>query len=64
MKVEFKTEYLEKLYVTPLESIRGKHPFSKEVIKQYKKKVQLLIGLTRLEQLKQFRGLNFEFLNG
>ncbi len=64
MKVEFRTEYLVYLYVTPLEKIKGKHAFTKEIIKQYKKKIQLLISITRIEQLKQFRGLNFEFLKG
>jgi len=64
MKVDFKTEYLEYLYSTPLEEIKGKHAFSKDIIKQYKKKIQLLTVISKLEQLKQFRGLNFEFLKG
>lgn len=64
MKVEFNTEYLAGLYETPLEEIKGKQPFGREIIKQYKKKVQLLISITKLEQLRQFRGLNFEYLKG
>ena len=64
MRVDFKTEYLEYLYVTPLEEIKGKHAFSKDIIKQFKKKVQLLIVISKIEQLKQFRGLYFEFLKG
>ncbi len=64
MTVESKTEYLETLYKTPLDEIRGKHPFSKDVIKQFKKKVQLLMSVSMLQQLKQFRGLNFEYLKG
>lgn len=64
MRVGFKTDYLEYLYRAPLEEIKGKHPFPKEIIKQYKKKVQLLTVISKLEQLKQFRGLNFEFLKG
>lgn len=64
MRVQFKTEYLAYLYVTPLEEIKGKHVFPKEIVKQYKKKIHLLININRIEQLKQFRGLNFEFLNG
>jgi proteic killer suppression protein len=64
MIVEFKTDYLAELYETPLDEIKGKHAFGREIIKQYKKKVQLLIGLTKIEQLRQFRGLNFEPLKG
>jgi toxin HigB-1 len=47
-----------------LDEIKGKHLFGREIIKQYKKKVQLLVGLTKVEQLRQFRGLNFEPLKG
>lgn len=64
MKVGFKTDYLEYLYITPLDEIKGKHAFSKDIIKQFKKKVQLLIGISKIEQLRQFKGLNFEFLKG
>lgn len=64
MLIDFKTAYLEYLYITPLEEIKGKHPFPKDIIKQYKKKVQLLTAISKIEQLKQFRGLNFEFLKG
>jgi proteic killer suppression protein len=64
MKIDFKTTYLEYLYETPFEDIKGKHGFSKDIIKQFKKKVQLLSVISKLEQLKQFRGLNFEFLKG
>jgi len=64
MKVDFKPEYLEYLYVTPLGEIKGKHSFSKDIIKQFKKKVQLLTVTSKTEQLRQFRGLNFEFLKG
>ncbi len=64
MRVVFKTDYLEMLYVIPLEEIKGKQPFSKEIIKQFKKKVQLLTVISSIEQLRQFRGLNFEFLKG
>ena len=48
--------------MTALDDISGKHPFSKGIIKQFKKKVQLLGSISKLEQLKQFRGLNFEYL--
>jgi proteic killer suppression protein len=64
MKVIFEVEELELLFITPLDELRGKQKFSVEVLKQYKKKVQVLIGLTKLEQLKQHRGLYFEYLKG
>jgi len=64
MKVEFKTAYLERLYETPLEDIKGKHAFGKEIILQFKKKVAILVSITNITQLRQFRSLNFEFLKG
>ena len=64
MKVEFKTGELEHWYLTPLEEIKGKLPFSKDIIKQFKKKVQILTAISSLQQLRQFRGLNFESLKG
>ena len=64
MKVEFKTGELEHWYLTPLEEIKGKLPFSKDIIKQFKKKVQILTAISSLQQLRQFRGLNFEHLKG
>ena len=64
MKVEFRTEELAYLYETPLAVIKGKHEFGKDIIKQYKKKIEILIGITNITQLRQFRSLNFEFLKG
>ena len=64
MNIVFEIEELEYFYITPLEAIRGKQKYPIEVIKQYKKRIQLLIALTRLDELKNFRGLNFEFLKG
>lgn len=60
MKVEFKTEYMEYLYETPLDEIKGRYAFGKEIIKQFKKKVDILVGITHITQLRQFRSLNFE----
>ena len=64
MRIDFKTDHWKYLYIKPLEEIKGKQPYPKDIIKQYKKKVQLLTVISKLEQLKQFRGLNFEFLKG
>jgi len=64
MIVYFGSLDLQELYETPLHEIRGKRKIPTEVIKQYKKRVQLLVSINRLEHLKPFKGLNFEFLKG
>jgi len=64
MKVRFSTKEIETFYIIPLENLKGKLPFSKDIIKQYKKKVQLLISVESVNDLKQFRSLNFEALKG
>ncbi|MEQ8712001.1 MAG: type II toxin-antitoxin system RelE/ParE family toxin [Cyclobacteriaceae bacterium] len=64
MKVAFKTKELERLYTIPLNEIRGKQKFSKEVIKQYQAKVRILTVIERLKDLYQIRSLNFESLSG
>lgn len=40
MKVYFKTNELEQLYITPIDELRGKQKFSKEVIKTVSGKSQ------------------------
>jgi len=64
MKVIFKDKDLEYYYITPLDNITGKHPVSKEVIKQFKKKVFILLSIESIEDLKEFRSLKFEALKG
>ncbi len=64
MKVGFKTNELEKLYITPLEELRGKQKFSREVIKQYQAKVRILTFIDNLKELYPIRSLNFEALTG
>lgn len=64
MNVGFKTKALERLFSNPLDSIGGKQKFSKEVIKQYKKKVIILMTLSGLDELQQYKGLRFEYLMG
>jgi toxin HigB-1 len=64
MRVSFNTEELVRLYVTPVEEIKGKLKYSKEIIKQYKKKVIILLTIEGINELKEFRGLNFERLKG
>ncbi|MEI7526652.1 MAG: type II toxin-antitoxin system RelE/ParE family toxin [Mariniphaga sp.] len=64
MKVVFKTTELENFYITPLDKLEGKLPFQKDVIKQFKKKMEILIGVDSLDELRQFKSLNFEPLKG
>ena len=64
MKVRFTTKELGSFYTTPLDNLKGKLPFAKDIIRQYKKKVQILISIESLDDLKQFRSLNFEALKG
>lgn len=64
MKVKFKTQELVYYYTTPLSEIKGKLPVQKDVIKQFKKKTQLLISISSLQELSMFKSLNFEALKG
>jgi len=64
MIVQFKTKELEKLYYTLLNKLKGKQKYSREIIKQYKRKVQILEDIKNLEELRPFKGLNFEYLKG
>lgn len=64
MKLKFKTQELEHFYLYSLDELRGKLPFQKEIIKQFKKKVQILISVSSIDELMLFRSLNFEALKG
>lgn len=64
MVVQFETSELEYLAVTPLKEIRGKQKFPVEVIKGYQARITQLSHIQRLDELRPFRGLNFEFLKG
>lgn len=64
MKVRFMTDDLARYYTTPLDEIKGKLPFQKDIIKQFKKKVQIMISVNELADLNQFKSLNFEYLKG
>jgi proteic killer suppression protein len=64
VKVRFKSKELEYYFVTPLEEIKGKLPFQHNVIKQYKKKIQILIAIDSIDELILFKSLNFEKLKG
>ncbi len=64
MRVYFNSQELADLYAVPLDLIKGKSKFSKDIIKQYKKKVIILLTIKGVIELKQHKGLNFERLKG
>ncbi len=64
MLIYFDSPELEQLYLTPLIQIRGEQQYPAGIIKQFKRKVQLLIAIKELGHLVQFKGLRFEYLNG
>ena len=64
MVVAFEDDALVKLFETPLADLKGKQKYPLAVIKQFKKKIELLIAIKALEDLKPFKGLNFEYLKG
>lgn len=64
MKVNFKTAELSYFYTTPLDKLKGKLSVQKDILKQFKKKVQILLSIDSLDELKQFKSLHFEPLKG
>lgn len=63
MQIEFDKEYLRELYQTGKTSDK-KHRFQPQVIKGYKKAIDVLKMSKRIEDLFPFKGLNFEVLQG
>ena len=64
MKVFFESEYLASLYESDPDHLVGKQKIPAAVVKQYQKKVNILISIAELNELKSFRSLNFEALKG
>ena len=64
MKVFFETQELASLYEADPEHLIGKQKIPVVVVKQYQKKVNILISITGLNELYSFRSLNFEALKG
>lgn len=63
MLIEFDQEYLLELYVEGKTGDK-KHRFQPQVIKGYKKAVDTLKAVKRIEELYPYKGLNFEALEG
>ena len=64
MKVFFETQELYSLYEADPEHLIVKQKIPAAVVKQYQKKVNILISITGLNELYNFRSLNFEALKG
>ena len=64
MQVLFKPTDLEQLYLIPIENIKGKLPFQKSLIQQYKNRIKLLESIEKITDLYSFKSLHFEKLKG
>ena len=63
MNVEFEKQYLAELYEKGKTSDK-KHRFQPQVINGYLKCVKALLNASRIEDLFQYRSLNYEKLHG
>lgn len=62
MIIEFINSYLEKLFEG--KQVTGKPKYGLDVIAKFKKTVLMLKNIESINELKKFRGLNFEALKG
>lgn len=62
MIVQFSNDYLEDLYVG--NPVKGKPKYSTQVVKKFIQKIAILKNVENSTALYQFRGLNFEALQG
>jgi len=62
MIIELMSDELEYLYDTDIDEMEGKQSFSKDIIKQYKRKVDILVQIEKLSELNNYSSLNFEKL--
>lgn len=63
MFVTFKETYLQDLYENGKTSDK-KHRFQPEIVKRYRKCIDVLLGAQSIEKLKQINSLNYEALKG
>lgn len=62
MLIEYEKDYLQELYVLG-KCKSKKFRFQKQVVQKYQKRIDTLIGATRMEDLFVFNSLNFEALD-
>ncbi|WP_291535248.1 type II toxin-antitoxin system RelE/ParE family toxin [Bacteroides sp.] len=63
MVIEYDKNYLRELYEDG-KCKDKKHRFDASVVKKYQKRIDILIGATRIEDLFVFNSLDFEVLSG
>lgn len=61
MEIRFDKEYLKELYEEG-RTKNKKYRFQPQVIKKYQKRIDTLVGITRIEELFTLNSLNFEAL--
>jgi proteic killer suppression protein len=62
MVIKFNNPYLQKLFEG--KQVTGKPTYSQDVILKYKKTVLVLQHTDSIQELRRFRGMNFEALKG
>ena len=62
MLIKYEKYYLQELYVSGKKKNK-KFRFQKQVVQKYQKRIDTLIGATRMEDLFVFNSLNFEALD-
>lgn len=63
MVVIFEKIYLRELFETGRTSDK-KHRFQPDIVKRYRKRIELLVAVSSAEMLYKFNSLNFEALTG
>lgn len=61
MVIEYEKDYLQELYESGV-CKNKKYRFQKQVVQKYQKRIDTLMGATRIEDLFVFNSLNFEAL--
>ena len=63
MKIKFDKKYLEELYVTGRTTDK-KHRYQPQIIRKYRKTVDILESVTVVEDLFRYNALRYESLHG
>ena len=62
MIIQFNNAYLQKIFEA--KQVTGKPKYTQDVILKYKKAVLMLQNTESIQELRKFRGMNFEALRG
>jgi len=63
MEIKFDRKYLEELYETG-KTTDKKYRFQPQIVKKYRKTIDILESVARIEDLFRYNGLNYEKLEG